>query len=72
MTREVIDHAFEPFFQGEYENYKGTGLGLALSKELMEFHHGSIAVKSEQRKGSSFEITLPLGNHHFEKSEFEI
>lgn len=71
MTKEVIDHAFEPFFQGEYENYKGTGLGLALSKELMELHHGSIKVKSERNKGSVFIITLPLGNAHFEKSEFE-
>ncbi len=71
MTREVIDHAFEPFFQGEYENYKGTGLGLALSKELIELHHGSIAVKSELKKGSTFEIILLPGNTHFEKSEFE-
>ena len=71
MTKEVIDHAFEPFFQGEYENYKGTGLGLALSKELMELHHGSITVKSERKKGSTFIIALPLGNAHFEKSEFE-
>jgi signal transduction histidine kinase/DNA-binding response OmpR family regulator len=71
MTRDVIEHAFEPFFQGEYENYKGTGLGLALSKELIELHHGSIAVNSEQRKGASFEIRLPLGNQHFEKSELE-
>ena len=70
MSKEVIDHAFEPFFQGEYENYKGTGLGLALSKELMELHHGSIVVKSEKRKGSVFEISLPLGNSHFEESEF--
>jgi signal transduction histidine kinase/DNA-binding response OmpR family regulator len=71
MTKEVIDHAFEPFFQGEYENYKGTGLGLALSKELIELHHGSIVVKSEKNKGSVFEILLPFGNTHFEKSEFE-
>jgi signal transduction histidine kinase/AraC-like DNA-binding protein len=71
MTKEVIEHAFEPFFQGEYENYKGTGLGLALSKELMELHHGSITANSEQRKGSSFELKLPMGNQHFEKSEFE-
>ncbi len=71
MTKEIIEHAFEPFFQGEYENYRGSGLGLALSKELMELHHGSIGVKSERRKGSMFEITLPLGNAHFEKSEFE-
>jgi signal transduction histidine kinase/DNA-binding response OmpR family regulator len=71
MSKEVIDHAFEPFFQGEYENYKGTGLGLALSKELMELHHGSIVVKSELRKGAAFEITLPLGNSHFKESEFQ-
>ena len=72
MTKEVIDHAFEPFFQGEYENYRGTGLGLALSKELIELHHGSIIVKSEKTKGSMFNIVLPLGNAHFEKCEFEI
>jgi ABC-type sugar transport system, periplasmic component len=71
MAKEIIDHAFEPFFQAEYENYKGTGLGLALSKELVELHHGSITVKSEKGKGSIFEIALPLGNAHFEKSEFE-
>lgn len=71
MTKDVIEHAFEPFFQGEYENYKGTGLGLALSNELMELHHGSIKVSSEQRRGSLFEIRLPLGNQHFEKNEVE-
>lgn len=69
MTKEVIDHAFEPFFQGEYENYKGTGLGLALSKELIELHHGTTLVKSEKNKGSIFEISLPLGNSHFKKNE---
>ena len=69
MTKEVIEHAFEPFFQGEYENYKGTGLGLALSKELIELHHGTISVKSEKKKGSIFEISLPLGNSHFKKDE---
>jgi signal transduction histidine kinase/AraC-like DNA-binding protein len=71
MSREVIDHAFEPFFQGEYENYKGTGLGLALSKELMELHHGSICVKNEKRTGAKFEISLLPGNSHFAKDEFE-
>ena len=71
MTKEAIDHAFEPFFQGEYENYKGTGLGLALSKELIELHHGTISVKSEKGKGTIFEIVLPPGNSHFEKNELE-
>jgi signal transduction histidine kinase/DNA-binding response OmpR family regulator len=72
MTKEIIEHAFEPFFQGEYESYKGAGLGLALSKELIELHHGSIKAISQKNKGSVFEILLPLGNKHFEKSEFQI
>jgi len=57
------------FFQGEYENYKGTGLGLALSKELIEIHQGSIDVRSEKWKGTSFEVKLPLGNNHLKTEE---
>ncbi len=70
MSKEVIDHAFEPFFQGEYENHRGTGIGLALSKELIELHHGSIVLTSEKNKGSIFEIFLLLGKNHFEKEDF--
>jgi signal transduction histidine kinase/AraC-like DNA-binding protein len=72
MTKEAIDHAFEPFFQGEYENFKGTGLGLALSKEFIELHHGTISAKSEKGKGTIFEISLLTGNAHFEQSELAI
>ena len=60
MSEEVIQHAFDPFFQGEYENYKGTGLGLALSKELIELHKGTVHVKSEKGKGTTFEIRFPV------------
>ncbi|OQP59485.1 histidine kinase [Niastella vici] len=60
MSAEVIQHAFDPFFQGEYENYKGTGLGLALSKELIELHKGTVTVKSEKGKGTTFEVCFPL------------
>lgn len=60
MSEEVIQHAFDPFFQGEYENYKGTGLGLALSKELIELHKGTVTVKSEKGKGTTFEVRFPL------------
>ena len=67
MKREVIDRVFGPFFPEENENYKGTGLGLALSKELIELHKGAIVVKSEKGKGCVFEIKLQMGNSHFEK-----
>jgi signal transduction histidine kinase len=50
---------FEPFFTTkEFEN--GTGLGLALCKEIVAHHQGSISVESEQGKGASFAIIFPL------------
>jgi signal transduction histidine kinase/DNA-binding response OmpR family regulator/ABC-type xylose transport system substrate-binding protein len=69
MTKTTIEHAFELFYQGEYENYKGSGLGLALSKELINLHHGTIDIESEKWKGTKFTITLPLGDSHWDKQE---
>lgn len=69
MKPESLSHAFEVFYQGEYENYKGSGLGLALSKELIHLHKGSISVNSEKWKGTVFEIQLPLGKQHLAKDE---
>jgi signal transduction histidine kinase/AraC-like DNA-binding protein len=69
MTHEALEHAFEQFYQGEFENYKGTGLGLALSKELIQLHHGTIRVESEKGKGTTFFLTLPQGYDHLETQE---
>ncbi len=69
MSSDAITHAFDVFYQGEYENYKGSGLGLALSKELITLHKGTITVSSEKWKGTSFEIKLPLGAAHLEATE---
>jgi signal transduction histidine kinase/AraC-like DNA-binding protein/CheY-like chemotaxis protein/ABC-type xylose transport system substrate-binding protein len=71
MGPETLEHAFDLFYQGNEGTYKGTGLGLALSKELITLHHGSIKVKSEKWKGATFEINLPLGKEHLEESETE-
>jgi signal transduction histidine kinase/DNA-binding response OmpR family regulator len=69
MTKDTIDHVFEPFFQGEYENFKGTGLGLALSKELIEMHGGSIQVTSEKWKGTEVQISLPINKNESNASK---
>lgn len=69
MTKDAVEHAFDIFYQGEYENYKGIGLGLALSKELIQLHKGQISVQSEKWRGTTFEIQLPLGNAHLQKEE---
>ncbi len=69
MTTEAKEHAFDLFYQENGTLYKGSGLGLSLSKELIELHHGSIEVESEKWKGTLFTIYLPLGSSHLEADE---
>jgi PAS domain S-box-containing protein len=52
-------HAFEQLESGAGRHYQGTGLGLDLTKKLVELQKGSIAVESQPGKGSTFTITLP-------------
>ncbi|MFB9058253.1 two-component regulator propeller domain-containing protein [Mariniflexile ostreae] len=62
---------FERYYQlGEDENQRvGTGIGLALCKNLVKLHHGSIKVKSKEGEGASFTVLLPLGKQHLKDSE---
>lgn len=69
MTKEAQEHAFDMFYQEEYETDKGSGLGLALSYELIQMHQGEIRIDSEKWKGTRFHITLPLGNKHLVPGE---
>lgn len=69
ISKAALAHTFEPFYQGDFENYKGSGLGLALSKELIQSHAGSISVQSEKGKGTTFTVLLPLGHGHLKPDE---
>ena len=68
-----IDKIFDRFYQTEHldslNTGAGTGIGLALTKGIVELHHGTIRVESEPGKGSSFIITLKLGNQHFTEEQ---
>ncbi|MDH3299383.1 MAG: ATP-binding protein [Acidimicrobiia bacterium] len=59
---EDLDHVFKRFYRAQtsYDNaIAGTGLGLALSKALVEAHGGSISVTSEVGRGSTFSVRFP-------------
>ena len=69
IGKEEQGHVFEMFYQAGYNNNKGSGLGLALSKELIDLHKGKISVESEKDKGARFTVCLKLGNQHFSEEQ---
>jgi signal transduction histidine kinase len=55
---EALRKVFEPFFTTKGE--RGTGLGLVISRNIIQEHSGILAVESESGKGTTFTLTLPL------------
>ena len=73
IDAKEVDKIFDRFYQTEQMDSLttgvGTGIGLALTKGIVELHHGTIKVESELGKGSSFIVRLHLGNAHFNTEE---
>lgn len=72
ISESEIENVFNPFYQ-IYQQHKNTedssGIGLSLTKGLVELHHGSIWAEFNNNAGATFKILLPYGNDHLKPDE---
>ncbi|WP_020528030.1 hybrid sensor histidine kinase/response regulator transcription factor [Flexithrix dorotheae] len=68
ISKENLKKIFEEFYQVKQRG-SSTGIGLSLSKSLIELHHGELLVMSKEKEGSSFIIHLPIGKAHLENRD---
>jgi len=69
IAKRELDKVFDRFYQSEGNEDKGSGIGLALVKELTDLYRGQISVSSEPGKGTRFRISLPVDHSLFREDE---
>jgi len=72
IPEEKLGKIFDRFYQADDSSrkaYGGSGIGLALVKELIELHKWKISVRSEVDKGTEFTLSIPLEDSYLEESE---
>lgn len=75
MSKEFVKHVFEPFERETtvtQSGIQGTGLGMAITKNIIEMMNGTIEVESEIGKGSTFTVTISLKLQDVEKNAEQI
>ncbi|NTW62139.1 HAMP domain-containing histidine kinase [Candidatus Saccharibacteria bacterium] len=62
MPSSVMEHLFQKFYRSHRsrETVSGTGIGLYISKAIVESHGGTISVRSEEGNGSTFTVSIPI------------
>lgn len=74
ISEEKLDYLFNRFYQVsnlKKAKNRGTGIGLAFTKSLVDLHHGSIKVESELNKGTTFYLEFPLHKEDYAGEEID-
>ncbi len=72
IPEEQLEKIFDRFYQvsdSDKRDAEGTGIGLALTKELIDLYRGEISIESEVGKGSTFMVKLPVSREQFKEEE---
>ncbi|MBS9462874.1 response regulator [Flagellimonas sp. 389] len=72
ISEEEIIRIFDRYYQATKNRNSGTGIGLSLTKELVELHGGTIKIESTLNKGTTFIVSLPLERSAVNHSEKKI
>src|SRR5690606_30638109 len=68
-AEEYLEYVFDSFFEigiktSKHAYHKGTGIGLSIAKNIVDYHQGSITVENIPDGGAMFSVRLPLGDGH--------
>jgi signal transduction histidine kinase/ligand-binding sensor domain-containing protein/DNA-binding response OmpR family regulator len=72
ISKKDLPKLFDRFYQADSSHtreHEGTGLGLALTKELVELHKGQIKIESQEGEWTEVVLELPMGKSHLRKEE---
>ena len=73
ISKEKQKTLFQRFYEGDYRKFNtiGTGIGLSLTKDLVELHEGTISVESEEGQGTEFIVRLPVDRSYFREEQID-
>ena len=73
ISKEKQQTLFKRFYEGDYRKFKtiGTGIGLSLTKDLVDLHGGTVAVESDIDKGAEFIVVLPIDRSFYKKEQID-
>ena len=71
LTKHESDHIFDRFYQADDAANQGSGIGMALVKELVGFHKGSISVQSQQNIGTTISFSICINRDRFARNELK-